>query len=239
MSTHVEVLHIPIVGEAAEAVQKSAVEAQRPAQRPLDLFTTEQIRSLVHQVFFPPSGKLRRQIVFSSVDEDVDVGGICNLIGETLSERVNETVGVVDAHACSRDLAVNLNRRKEMERAEMAELRAKSNQISGNLWVVPGPIFWGNDAHAGSPAWVRSRLEEIRGEFGYSIVHAPAAGIYSGTCLLAQASDGLVLIIEAEYTRRSTAQKTKEMLYAANVKLLGTILSGRTFPIPERIYRKL
>jgi hypothetical protein len=29
------------------------------------------------------------------------------------------------------------------------------------------------------------------------------------------------------------------LLQAANARLLGTVLSERTFPIPERIYRKL
>jgi Mrp family chromosome partitioning ATPase len=48
-----------------------------------------------------------------------------------------------------------------------------------------------------------------------------------------------VLVIEANYTRRSSAQKAKELLHAANVRVLGTILSGRTFPIPDGIYRRL
>lgn len=89
------------------------------------------------------------------------------------------------------------------------------------------------------PPGFRERLGELRTEFDYMVVHAPAAGVYSGTCLLGQASDGLVLIIEAGYTRRSTAQKTKERLHAANVKILGAVLNGRTFPIPESIYRRL
>jgi hypothetical protein len=240
MSTHVEILRIPVNSAADEktAVTEYAVPVAED-RRVSDPFTAEQVQGLVHQVFFPSSGKLRRQIIFSAVDDDVDVGGVCTLVAESLSSRVGETVALVDAHACSRDMAANPACRRPPERVGQTGIRAKSNQLSGNLWSVPGPVFWGNEPHAGSPAWVRTRLGELRSEFDYTLIHAPAAGIYSGTCLLGQSSDGLVLIIEANYTRRSTAQKAKEKLHIANVRVLGTVLSGRTFPIPESIYRKL
>lgn len=241
MSTRVEVLHIPIAREATEKTTavRVAAETDVRGKSSLDAFTAEQVARVVHQVFFPASGKLRKQIVFSAVDEGVDVGGICMHVAEALSTRVSERVAIVEAHAWSRDAGIHPERRRAPERVGIAPIRAASNQLSGNLWSVSGPVFWGGGARAGSPAWVRDRLGELRTEFDYSVLHAPAAGVYSGTSLLGQASDGLVLVIEANYTRRSSAQKTKELLHGANVRVLGTILNGRTFPIPESIYRRL
>jgi len=241
MSTRVEVLHIPMARDAAEKPRPAhiAADADVRTESPLDAFTAEQVARLVHQVFFPASGKSRKQIVFSAVDEAVDVGGVCMLVAEALSTRVSERVAIVEAHAWSRDAGIHPERWRPSERVGIAPIRAASNQLSGNLWSVSGPVFWGGDAHAGSPAWVRDRLGELRSEFDYSVLHAPAAGLYSGTSLLGQASDGLVLVIEANYTRRSSAQKAKELLHGANVRVLGTLLSGRTFPIPESIYRRL
>jgi Mrp family chromosome partitioning ATPase len=46
-------------------------------------------------------------------------------------------------------------------------------------------------------------------------------------------------VLEARSTRKFAAQRVKSMLNSANARLLGTILTERTFPIPERIYRKL
>lgn len=155
MSTHVEILRIPVsntVEEKTVTAQSAAVPAED--QPIFDSFTSEQVQGLVHQVFFPSSGKLRRQIIFSAVDDNVDVGGICTLVAECLSERVGETVAVVDAHACSRDMSVNPTRRRPSERVGFTGIRGMSNQVSGNLWSVSGPVFWGTDAHAGSPAWV-------------------------------------------------------------------------------------
>jgi succinoglycan biosynthesis transport protein ExoP len=51
--------------------------------------------------------------------------------------------------------------------------------------------------------------------------------------------DGMVLVVEANLTRRVAAQKVKEKLHAANARLLGAVLSQRTFPIPQTIYKKL
>jgi len=56
---------------------------------------------------------------------------------------------------------------------------------------------------------------------------------------MAQIADGVVLVVSAERTRRAAACKIKEMLEAAQVRLLGAVLSDREFPIPERIYRRL
>jgi Mrp family chromosome partitioning ATPase len=49
----------------------------------------------------------------------------------------------------------------------------------------------------------------------------------------------MVLVLEANSTRRAGAQKVKEKLHSANARLLGAVLSERTFPIPETIYKKL
>jgi hypothetical protein len=46
-------------------------------------------------------------------------------------------------------------------------------------------------------------------------------------------------VLGAHSTRRATARKIKETLEAAQARILGTVLSERTFPVPERIYRRL
>lgn len=61
----------------------------------------------------------------------------------------------------------------------------------------------------------------------------------SETAIMGRLKDGVALVIEAHRTRRVKAQKAKEILQAANLKVLGTVLSERTFPIPEAIYRNL
>ncbi len=52
-------------------------------------------------------------------------------------------------------------------------------------------------------------------------------------------SDGVILVLQANSTRRAAAQRAVQTLQATNARLLGSVLNGRTFPIPEGIYRRL
>jgi Mrp family chromosome partitioning ATPase len=52
-------------------------------------------------------------------------------------------------------------------------------------------------------------------------------------------ADGIVLIVEANHTKRESVRQAKKHLETAQVQLLGAVLDQRTFPIPEFLYRKL
>jgi len=86
---------------------------------------------------------------------------------------------------------------------------------------------------------LHSYLGEMRREFEYSILEGPPAGESHEASAMAQFADGIILVLSAQYTRRIAARKVKEMLEATQVRILGTILSDRIFPIPEAIYRRL
>jgi Mrp family chromosome partitioning ATPase len=104
---------------------------------------------------------------------------------------------------------------------------------------MPMPVFLDGDQGGRSAAWLHGRLEQLRLDFDYTLLQAPAAGSSSEAAMFGSLCDGVILVLEARSTRRLAAQKVKAMLHAANARLLGTILTERTFPIPERIYRKL
>jgi Mrp family chromosome partitioning ATPase len=82
-------------------------------------------------------------------------------------------------------------------------------------------------------------LAKLRREFEYSIVEGPPAGESSEAAALGRSADGIILVLEAHRTRRAAARKIKETLDAADVRVLGMVLTGRRFPIPEGIYRRL
>jgi receptor protein-tyrosine kinase len=86
---------------------------------------------------------------------------------------------------------------------------------------------------------MRVMIKDLRDEFEHVVINAPPVGLYSDAALLGQNADGLVLVLEANSTRRVAARKAKLALEASNVLVLGTVLNNRTFPIPEKIYRLL
>jgi hypothetical protein len=204
-------------------------------------FAEEQIRGLVRRVFFPGGPKPARQVVFSAV-EAIDVAGICQQVGQALAAQTAGTVCVVEASLHAQESGNGFVRRGPepvASRESLGCLRDSSRQISRKLWLVPPKVFLGESENGLSASWLRGRLGELRLEFDYTVLCAPPAGLYSDAALLGYLSDGVILVLEANSTRRAAAQKVKEMLAATKARLLGVILSQRTFPIPEGIYRKL
>ena len=121
----------------------------------------------------------------------------------------------------------------------LGSLRGFSQQVADNLWLASAePAIW-RATWSPVAAALGRRMPDFRLEFDYTIWHAPPASRYSETAVLGNLSDGVALVVEANSTRRVAAQKTKETLQAAHARLLGVVLSERTFPIPEKIYRKL
>jgi Mrp family chromosome partitioning ATPase len=71
------------------------------------------------------------------------------------------------------------------------------------------------------------------------LIDSPPLKTYSDGIALAQVADGLVLVLEANSTRREAAAKVAENLRAAQIKILGAVLNKRTFPIPEALYKMM
>lgn len=204
-----------------------------------DDFATQQIRRLVRQLFLEGPTKPPIQIVFTGVDKDTDVAGLCTQIAQALSAQVDSSVVLVEAGLSVRCSVEDL--RNDVETAtgkvRLGTFRSSSRQISGNLWFVRQDEFWENGQ--ASVLAMQGRLKDLRNTFDYSIISAPAAGSFGEAVILGQLCDGAVLVLEANFTRRLAANRVKEALQQAKVNLMGTILSGRTFPIPEFLYRRL
>jgi Mrp family chromosome partitioning ATPase len=80
---------------------------------------------------------------------------------------------------------------------------------------------------------------ELRREFDFVIVDAPPLTRCADAIALGQLSDGVVLVLEANSTRRETALAAAESLRSSGIQIIGAVLNKRTFPIPEKIYNRL
>ncbi len=245
MSTFVDLLP-QALDEVCEA---KSVEIERETFRPPrlavwdpDAFAGEQLRGLVRQIFLPGWPKAAHQVVFSPVDAETDISAICMQVGLALSAQVSGTTCLVEANLDSPGLeqVVENNGHGLIANQERAAFRDPvAASFANELWLVPRNIFIGENKNGLSGSWLRDQLAELRDTFDYTVLYGPPAGSSSEAALLASLCDGMVLIVEANSTRRIAAQKAKERLHSANARLLGTVLSERTFPIPDRIYKKL
>jgi hypothetical protein len=245
MSTFVDLLPRTLEDEAvdAEIVDAEAVPCTVPsepgADSDLDSYADDQIRGLVWRLFLPGWPKPCHQVVFSGVDAKTDLTALCTQVGEVLASQACGSVCVVEAIPCSR----GENQGHEIDVAssqkKFGALRDSSLQLASRLWLMPREVFLNGHDGEFSMVWLRSRLAELRLEFDYTILQGPAASAGSAATMLGAQCDGLVMVVEANSTRRPAAQKVKEELHAANARLLGTVLSERTFPIPRALYSRL
>lgn len=197
-----------------------------------EAFAREQIRSLVRRVFFNCERPIR-QVLFTAAGKNFELSGICNRVGEALALETPERVAVVIREpADERNLCHPRNGRPIFTRDDAV-------QVTRNLWHVSETGPCGAAENLGIAQYWVSRLAGLRSEFDFVVLEGPAAGSSSEAALLAELADGIVLVLEAGSTRKASARKVKECLQVGSSRILGTVLSERRFPIPERIYQHL
>ncbi len=234
MSANAEVLRRSEVMESRTqetALPEIRVSGETNDWNPED-FAREQIRSLVRRVFFAGGARPVKQVIFSAAEPHTDVASICDQVGRALALETRANIAIVGRGQREREVA-----QIHVLPVESAAVKSWSVRIESNLWQVRdfGPRASGEEAGTG-PYWL-SCLAELRNEFEYAVIQGPPAG--SEAALLGQLTDGIILVLGAQSTRRATARKFKETLDAAQCRILGTVLSGRTFPLPDGIYRRL
>jgi len=214
------------------------VDSARAGGWNLDDFTREQIRGLVRQVFFSSADRPIRQVVFSAVDPETEVLGICRQVGEALALETTGSVAVVGGFP--QIVKVNEVQRGEVGKDDPrnggARLRQDATKVRPNLWWIPTEE---GDVDLRSATSLHGRLGQVRREFDYSIIGAPSAGESHAAMAMSQFADGIILVLSARYTRRAVARKIKQSLEGTKARILGTVLSDRVFPIPEALYRRL
>jgi Mrp family chromosome partitioning ATPase len=205
---------------------------------------TGEIVKLVQRLFSPPNSRAPRLVVFAGVDEDWGSSGICSRVGEVLAAQVSGSVCLVDAQLRAPSLHALLGVKKSPGFADAMISATPITEFAirisnGNLWVVPPgrPTLEGLGLFASDR--LGSRMLEFTKFFDYVLIDAPPLGSSGDAVLLGSMTDGVVLVIEANSTRRQRACRAKEAFDEAGVLLLGAVLNKRTFPIPSAIYRKL
>jgi protein-tyrosine kinase len=203
----------------------------------------EELLKLVRRVFLSPNSDNPRAVTFSSVEGNSS-SEICLRTGEVLAAQGSMSVCLVDANLYAPSLHAlgGISKSPGLAEATIRSGPIKSFSVrvkGGNLWMVPpgsAPDVKGNFL-----AWDRlsSRLAELRRTFDYVLIDAPPVTSDGFAVLLGQMAEGVILVLEANSTRRQSALLAKKVMETANITLLGAILNNRTFPIPEALYRML
>jgi len=206
-------------------------------------FAREEVLRLVQRLFLStesPGGNSKRSVVFCGVDNIDGSTLLCARLGRVLAEQVQSQVCVVDANVRvpSSIPLFDLLPFDNSPGSGSLPTKGPSRHVTRNLWLASGDAACRNRT---SPTLddVQNWISALPDEFAHVVISAPPVGLHPDAALLGQVADGVVLVLEANATRWRTARRAKQCLEYANVKVLGTVLNNRTFPIPEKIYRFL
>lgn len=232
-----------LVGTSGEAKGGAHIASLRKAD--LDRAAREETLRLVQSVFLlHGQGEGGRVVVFAAVDSRSGCSRVCSQAGRILAESVSGSVCLVDANFREPALAAAFRTTNYHGLADALKvagpMRGFARIVHGeNLWLVPSGSGAEHSVGLLHSDHIKKRIDDLRKEFDYVLVDAPALNFYSEGMALGQFADGLVLVLQANSTRRDATAQIAARLQFSQVNILGAVLNKRRFPIPNFLYRRL
>jgi Mrp family chromosome partitioning ATPase len=231
--------------QTVSPVIRTETKARRASRTRLnfDQVACEETLKLVQRIFLLQTQNPPHVVVFAAIDKGSGCSAICARAAATLVDNVRGSVCVVEANFRSPSLpelfgaANHYGLTDSLLRDE--PIRSFAKLIRGeNLWLLSCGSLAADSPNLLNSDRIKERFQELRKAFDYVLIDAPPLSRYADAAALGQLADGLVLVLEANSTRREAAMRVTENLGAAQVRVLGAVLNKRTFPIPESLYRR-
>lgn len=213
---------------------------------PLDIeqFAREESLRLVQRIFLLQTQAPPRAVVFAGIDHGNGCSEICASVAQTLASNVRGSICLLEANLRSPALPglFGTTNHFGLTDALLQEgpIRSFAKPLRGdNLWLLSSGSLAPDSAKLLNSDRLKARFVELRKEFDFVLIDAPPLTRYADAVAFGQMTDGFVLILEANVTRREAALKVSENLRASGIQVFGAVLNKRTFPIPESLYHKL
>jgi hypothetical protein len=84
-----------------------------------------------------------------------------------------------------------------------------------------------------------NNLQTLRFAFDYILLDCPALSVSDEASFLAPETDGVMVVVEADSTKREQVQNARQTIERADGNLLGFILNKRQYTVPGWIYNRL
>lgn len=221
-----------------------AISSPQQRSQKIDQMAQEECLKLVRRIFLAQPANVGRTIVFAGVDRRNGCSRICVEAARTLAANTSRPICLVDANfrssSLNRFFGVSEERGLTDSLFEKGGVRTFTIQLEpSHLYLLPAGFL-----NPESPSLLNSerlvlRLHELRKEFDFVLIDAPALNLCSDAVALGRTADGVVVVVEADSTRRESALKGLDSLREAHIDVLGAVLNQRTFPIPDFVYRRL
>jgi len=227
--------------ESVDVRESVDVAEVLPSMRPE---VREEALKLVQRLFLMPGEKSPSAVVFAGIDANLGCNWLCSVTAKLLARSIPGSVCLVEGNLRSPCLVDSLQLDRDTGLVEALRvdgpIREFTRQLGpDNLWLLPAGAPTHDSTVLLSSDRMRERVRELRTQFDYLIVNAPPLTAFADGMVLGGMMDGVVLVLEANSTRREAAARATENLRRTNVPVLGAVLNNRTFPIPGALYKRL
>jgi Mrp family chromosome partitioning ATPase len=204
----------------------------------------EEAQKLVQFLFLNSDKVAPKAVVFAAVDASVGCSWLSAVTAKVLASSVSGSVCLVEGNlrspSLARELGVDGERGLVDSLRQDGSIREFTKQIGvDRVWFLPSGAAVQDSMTLLNSDRMKERAGELRREFDYVVMDAPPMNVFADGMVLGRLADGLVLVLEANSTRREAALRVTESLRTTKIPILGAVLNNRTFPIPKAVYKRL
>src|SRR6202040_2888548 len=195
----------------------------------------EEVNALAQQIFLSPGADAPRIVASASTEPGSGCGWVCAHLGEVLASRVAGSVCLVDANLRDPGLHQHFGCDNDNGMSDalihLDPIRTFARPLSvPNLWLISAGSRGEESQALLSSDRTRLRLTELRREFDYVLIDTAAMSVCNDAIGLGCMSDGVVMVLKANASRRETARQAIQDLQSGKAKVLGAVLNQRSFP---------
>src|SRR5580704_3695696 len=192
---------------AVNAVDQFRDSVTTTAVRAEDDIAREESLKLVQSVFLLEGEGVPRMVVFAGIDSGSGCSSICARAARTLASLKVGSVCLVDGNLRAPSLPGHFGVGNHFGLTDALESQNGIREFTqivgpGDLWLLSAGSMAGESTCLLTSGFAKARLAELRREFDYVLIDAPSLKRYSDGVALGQMADGMVLILEANGTRR-------------------------------------
>jgi polysaccharide biosynthesis transport protein len=208
-----------------------------------DALAQQECLKLVQRIFLGQPDRYHI-VVFAGVDRGNGCSRICVEAARILAGSTSDLVCLVDANFRNPSLpkffGTTNHRGLVTSLLEEGEISGFRKQLAPpNLWLLSAGTIDFQSPNLLTSHRLKGRLQELRNECAYVLIDSPPLNLYGDAVALGGIAEGLIVVLQADSTRRESALKGLQTLRDARINVLGAVLNRRTFPIPNFVYQRL
>lgn len=224
------------------AQKKTSTITEILAEAPREV--REESLKLVQHLFLTSEQTPPKTVMFAAIDSGNGCSRMSAMTAQLLAESVSGSVCLVEGNFRTPTLpslfgGANHYGLADSLREEGTIRKFAKRTDRDNLWLLSSGRNGDDYLNLLSCERMKERMMELRADFSFVVIDAPPLNAYGDALVLGRLADGVVLVLEANATRREVALRIAESLRAAKIQVLAAVLNKRRFPIPSALYKRL